>query len=390
MKNTKENSVLSRVGVTRRHLIKASAAGVVGATVGAPFINKQALGASNPIEITVASGCCTQTSAQGGSLKYWGDEMEKRTGGEVKVSQYSWSGSLIKWSNAAKSIASGIVDVGDFANNSVMAQMPLTVALEPVFKYEGYAQGYFHTRSFNEFPELQAEFKKMNQVPLWWLNGANGVLPTSVTINSIDDLKGRKIRTSGPHAGQAMKNMGGLPVSIPATQVAQSMQKGIVDGAVFPGSTLITLGMAEADKQVTNFRSGCYDMWNGATLNLDVYNKFSDNAKATMAELAPIIPQRQRILESKEIHVGLDLARKNGVDIVQLSRDEAKRWNKLLNPESIYDVFLKKAEAAGHSNARKYMEKVIAWQDEWEADNPFRNAFEMYAENNPGVVRIIG
>ena len=168
------------------------------------------------------------------------------------------------------------------------------------------------------------------------------------------------------------------------------MQKGIVDGAVFPGSTLITLGMAEADKQVTNFRSGCYDMGNGATLNLDVYNKFSDNAKATMAELAPIIPQRQRILESKEIHVGLDLARKNGVDIVQLSRDEAKRWNKLLNPESIYDVFLKKAEAAGHSNARKYMEKVIAWQDEWEADNPFRNAFEMYAENNPGVVRIIG
>ena len=389
-KTTKENAAASSVEVTRRRFLQGAAAGLGGATVAAPYVITNYATASAPIELTLSSSCCTETSAQGSLLKFWGDEMERRTDGEVKAVQYAWSGSLTKWSNQVKSIGSGICEAGDIANNSVAGLMPLTIALEPVFKYEGYAQGYFHGRSYNEFPELQAEFERVKVVPIYWQNGANGVLHTSITINSIDDLKGRKIRVSGPHANQCMKNMGGLPVGIPATEVAQSMQKGIVDGAVFPGSALKSLGMAEADKQVTNFRAGCYDMWVGGGINVDVYNKFSDIAKRAVEDLAAIIPDRHRKLEQKEILAGLELAAENGVDIAQLTREESARWNKLINPESIYDVFIKKAEEAGQPNARKYMEKVIAWQDEWEAENPFRNAFEIYAEKNPGAVRIIG
>ena len=207
-KTTKENAAASSVEVTRRRFLQGAAAGLGGATVAAPYVITNYATASAPIELTLSSSCCTETSAQGSLLKFWGDEMERRTDGEVKAVQYAWSGSLTKWSNQVKSIGSGICEAGDIANNSVAGLMPLTIALEPVFKYEGYAQGYFHGRSYNEFPELQAEFERVKVVPIYWQNGANGVLHTSITINSIDDLKGRKIRVSGPHANQVHEEHG--------------------------------------------------------------------------------------------------------------------------------------------------------------------------------------
>ena len=41
--------------------------------------------------------------------KWWGSEVEKRSGGKIKI-QFFWSDSLVKWADALQGIQSGIAD----------------------------------------------------------------------------------------------------------------------------------------------------------------------------------------------------------------------------------------------------------------------------------------
>ena len=58
-------------------------------------------------------------------------------------------------------------------------------------------------------------------------------------IATLDDFKGRKIRTTSPEQSELVKRLGGVPVSIPAPEVPSAAQRGVMEGVITAGFNLL-------------------------------------------------------------------------------------------------------------------------------------------------------
>ena len=58
-------------------------------------------------------------------------------------------------------------------------------------------------------------------------------------ITTVDDFKGRKIRTTSPEQSELVKRLGGVPVSIPAPEVPSAAQRGVMEGVITAGFNLL-------------------------------------------------------------------------------------------------------------------------------------------------------
>jgi TRAP-type C4-dicarboxylate transport system substrate-binding protein len=93
----------------------------------------------------------------------------------------------------------------------------------------------------------------------------------------VSDLKGKKIRSSGMYA-KAMKMFGAIPVKVEPAEHYIALQRGTVDGTVYPAYAGITYKIFEVAKYAT---------WPGLSkpvlvcmiVNLDAYNKLPQEYK---------------------------------------------------------------------------------------------------------------
>lgn len=82
----------------------------------------------------------------------------------------------------------------------------------------------------NEFP---------GTVPLaLWLSEPNVFIMKDIDVRTPNDLKGLKIRVSGSAAAAAIEALGATPVQMPAGEIYNSLQTGLIDG-VITGSSAI-------------------------------------------------------------------------------------------------------------------------------------------------------
>ena len=62
-------------------------------------------------------------------------------------------------------------------------------------------------------------------------------------INSVADLKGKKIRTAGAIEGAAIKALGAVPIGLPVTEIAEAVGRGTIDGTSSHPSPLFDFGI---------------------------------------------------------------------------------------------------------------------------------------------------
>lgn len=90
--------------------------------------------------------------------------------------------------------------------------------------------------AFHAHPHVQQELAKWNAMPY-----SSNLLPQYEFIGkgkqpkSLADFKGMRVRAIGG-IGDAMRNLGAVPTSVPATEVYTSIERGTVDAASFPST----------------------------------------------------------------------------------------------------------------------------------------------------------
>ncbi len=100
------------------------------------------------------------------------------------------------------------------------------------------------------------------------------VLFTTVPIETLEDLKGKKIRASGWTTSQFIDALGATGVNISFGEVAQSLQQGIVEGAVTGSLSGYNAGWGEVTKYVYPLPVGGWD-YVITVMGLNVWNAFS-------------------------------------------------------------------------------------------------------------------
>ena len=166
-------------------------------------------------------------------MERWAKEVEKRTGGQVKIQTFP-GGTLLPAKNTFDGVISGTADIGCFAMSYQPGRFPLSEAIDLPL---GFTSAKVASLALYDLIERYRpkEFEKVKIITLFTCPPND--LMTSKPVRSLADLKGVELRVSGTGA-EVIKRLGGIPVAMPMSDTPEAIQKGIVKGIVSSLETL--------------------------------------------------------------------------------------------------------------------------------------------------------
>lgn len=268
------------------------------------------------------------THVQSKLAEAWAKEVEKRTEGKVKVEYYPGQ-TLTKADQVYDGVVNGISDVGFSVLGYTRGRFPL---MEVVDLPLGYKNGVEATNVANA---VYDKFKDqvLNDTVVMYLHahGPGLVHTKDKAVRKLEDMKGLKIRSHGT-SQKVVKALGGTPVAQPMPETYQSLQKGVVDGAVYPLESNKGWKLGEVIDFATLDFPAAYTTTFFVTMNKDKWNALPDNVKAVIKKInEEWIPQHAKAWDESD-QEGLAFLKEKKKEIIELDAQEGKRWADAVQP----------------------------------------------------------
>ena len=181
---------------------------------------------------------------------------------------------------------------------------------------------------------------------------------------TLDDLKGSKIRAGGRMQSEALKALGAVPINVPSSEAYTSLQRGLVDGVamndpVFPIFKLHEVSKFHNDVSLFSVNlEYCMNPEFFDSLPGDLKDVYSHWAQKTTLMLAQLFYERQSRRVRQAVFV------KSGIELVKPSVAERAMWAKLVAP--VTDNWVAENEKAGRP-AKQFLAELEATRDKFAA-----------------------
>ena len=211
----------------------------------------------------------------------WAEEIGKRTNGRVQIQVFP-AGTLTKAKQCYDGVVNGISDIGMSVFAYTRGRFPVMEALDLPL---GYPSGLVATRTANAFYE-KFQPKELSQVKLLYLHAHGpGLLHTKGPVQSMADLEGMKIRSTGLSA-KIVEKLGGVPVAMPQPSTYDALQKGVVEGTFGPIEVLKGWKQGEVVKSTTDCKSVGYTTAMFVVMNRSKWEKLPADVQKIFTELS--------------------------------------------------------------------------------------------------------
>jgi TRAP-type C4-dicarboxylate transport system substrate-binding protein len=289
-------------------------------------------------------------------------ELDERTGGRTQT-RYFGGGSLLKALAMYKGIASGITDMGFAHVEYTPGRFPVTEACELPL---GYPSGWVANQVVNDF-YVHFKPEEWNDVKVMWMHASTpNVLISKKPVRTLEDLKGMTIRAPG-RVGSTVSALGGTPAPTPMMEVYDAMAKGVVDGVNTPFETLKTFRFAEVvDYTTSSWQVGnLYAFY--VVMNKNSYKKLPPDLKEIFDTLCGEYKEKMALMWNSVDFDGMDFAKEQGVEILQLAPEQVARWKAATEP--VIDDYVKEMVDKGYkeSEVRGWIaylkERIAYWTD---------------------------
>ncbi len=280
------------------------------------------------------------THAQAKAGESWAKEIEKRTGGKVKINIFA-GGSLTPADQTFDGVEKGISDIGMSCFAYTRGRLPLLEALDLPM---GYPNGTVATLVANDFVKKMKP-KELDGVKVLYLHAHGpGLLHTQKPVNSMADMKGMKIRSTGLSA-KIVEALGGVSVAMPQGGTYEALQKGVVQGTLAPMETLkgwkqgqvvkYTIDCTNIGYTTAMFVTMNKNKWN--SLPKDVQKVFDDVSQEWIAVAGKAWDDADA--EGYKFSTGL------GNKMIKLSAAEEDKWEAAVKP--VAAGYIKAMESKG-------------------------------------------
>ena len=105
---------------------------------------------------------------------------------------------------------------------------------------------------------------------------------STADVKTVDDLKGLKIRAAGPVQTAVLTSLGAVPQAMSPTEMAENINRGLLDGAVADWSVADSFKVMEVTDNHYNARLGVLPFV--VAINKDVYEQLPPEAKKAIDE----------------------------------------------------------------------------------------------------------
>jgi len=232
---------------------------------------------------------------------------------------------------------SGVADIGGCAQDKEAGKLPMSmIAMQPGFGTDWWAMSMAWWDMMNQDPVL-SELARFNLVPL----GVNFVpdyyMITTKPIQTIADLKGKKISSVGIQAA-TLSALGAIPIAMSPTEQYEGMQKNTIDGNVAGFSPIADFKFYEVAKNITKFPFG--GKMQLTFINRNTWNKLTPDIQAAFKAMVP-----------EEIAINIDCFYRQGQPLFPMSDALIKANNLQVFSPSPEDIAALQKVQAGQATA---------------------------------------
>jgi len=258
----------------------------------------------------------------------WCKEVEKRTNGEVVVEYYPGQ-TLSKANQVYDGVVEGISDVGFSVFAYTRGRFPVMAAVDLPL---GYTSGTEATKVINAVYKKFMPKELMDTQVMYLHSHGPGLINTkSKAVRKMEDMKGLKFRAHGTSA-LVVTALGGTPVPKPMPETYQMLQKGVVDGAVYPFEANKGWKLGEVTRYCTADFSAAYTTSFFVVMNKDKWNAISAANQKIIEQInMEWVDKHGEAWDTSDAQ-GIVFFLNQGGQIIGLDAKEAERWKKAVAP----------------------------------------------------------
>jgi TRAP-type C4-dicarboxylate transport system substrate-binding protein len=188
--------------------------------------------------------------------------------------------------------------------------------------------------------------KELADVHLFYmsLNGPGDLHTARKAVQTVADLRGMKVRTSGQLA-ENVKALGGVPVTMPQGDVYEAMRKGIVDATIAPSEVLKGWKQAEVAHYTTNLGFMGYAGVMMIGMNKKKWESLPKDIQGIMTAVSNEWPDKHSKAWEDSSKEGLEYSIGLGNKVLVFSPEEQAKAIELVRP--VYYAFAKSVDAKG-------------------------------------------
>jgi TRAP-type C4-dicarboxylate transport system substrate-binding protein len=269
-----------------------------------------------------------QPSAQSVSVPFFQsifDEIEKQTGGDLKIDLKLSSQLPISASTYTQAVGDGIVQIAD--DGYAAGNVPIV----GILKLPMLIQGMDQAKKAAEvaLPAISAAYEKDGALVL-----GSYFMPSQVpfgrsVIQSLADLKGLKLETDSPQQEHFVKALGGIGIVVSPADVPSAIQRGTLDAVITASAGG---GKIWGDMLSSNYRLPISEFPVMFAVNKAAFEALSpENQKIVRDVVAERLPKLTDVFAEDEAKVTKALADK-GMKITEPSAEEFAQATEMMKP----------------------------------------------------------
>ncbi len=211
----------------------------------------------------------------------WFRQIEKASNGTVRV-EFLPGGSAAGPKEVFDAVTAGLVDIG--------------------WSISAYNPGRFNAAGITELPVLTRTADEgaagmaalteagmldgFDDVKLIGIGSADvGRLHHARDVSGLQDFKGAKVRAAGRVLSMMLEKIGGVPIGMPITSVAEALAKNVIDGAAADWLSIDNFRLMDVTRTHLDIALGAPSMY--MVMNRASYDRLPDAAKAAFDAASP-------------------------------------------------------------------------------------------------------
>jgi TRAP-type C4-dicarboxylate transport system substrate-binding protein len=287
--------------------------------------------------------------------EWFGAELEKRSGGRVKVTYFP-HGALFKIRQAVENIIEGTADITNISVRTYAKRYPLlSVTLLPTIDFPNTvagttASGRGIMKLIKEFPEIQKEVRDFKVIWVTQLTTYN--LITTKPVKKPGDLKGLKIGAGGIQ-GQFVNSQGGSGVALVPPKSYMSLKTGVVDGMIMSWNAMGIYKLWEVAGYVNEVAMGRVPL--PIVMNKESWNSLPPDIQKMVLEIGEASTTMSTDGMYKSGARGKKRCIEGGVKVFTPTKADAAVWRKAFAP--LEQQWLAARKKQGMAVAPKVLER---------------------------------
>ncbi|EHJ06512.1 TRAP transporter substrate-binding protein DctP [Marinobacter flavimaris] len=309
--------------------------------MGATLAGAMLMGAG---QVQAATTWKIQSTWDAGTVGYtlfeeWCKSIEAKSGGELKFQCFP-----------AKAVAADNNALFDAVRNGVLQGMnPFTLYWAGKIPASVFLSSYpagpdqphqwdtmFYSMGMLE--KTREIYKKFGLFYVGPIQHDANIIHSKQPVNSLDDLKGMKIRVPGGMVAEVFQQFGVSTVSLPGSDIFPALEKGTIDAADFVGPAVnYELGFSQVTDYIIFGPPGVMSIYQPVdlmdlTVSLRAWNSISPELQQLVEDEVRIYSQKHYLaIQARNIEA-MEKFKADGDTVTRLSQEDLETWRKAAIP----------------------------------------------------------